>query len=66
MIADGGCERDVVHKMNERVHSVESSEKCAEQYRITDECENVFKLFIWKINYTDGFVRNKGMGYEKC
>ena len=30
--ADGGCERDVVHRMNKgRVESLGSSEKCPEQ-----------------------------------
>ena len=30
MAADGGCERDVVHRINEG-YSVGSAEKCAEQ-----------------------------------
>ena len=29
--ADGGCERDVVHRMNEGVQSLGSAEKCPEQ-----------------------------------
>ena len=30
--ADGGCERDVVHRINEGyIYSVGSAEKCAEQ-----------------------------------
>ena len=29
--ADGGCERDVVHRMNEGYRAREAREKCAEQ-----------------------------------
>ena len=38
--ADGGCERDVVHRINEG-YKAGSAEKCAEQQRIGDKGQEV-------------------------
>ena len=35
MAADGGCDSDVVHRMNE---GYAAKQKCAEQWRIADKC----------------------------
>ena len=60
--ADGGCERDVVHRMNEG-------------YRTWGALKNVLsnrglgikaKKSIRRSNCTNGVVRSRGMGYEKC
>ena len=58
MAADGGCERDMVHRMNQG-----NAEKCPEQYRIGDKGQEVS---ISRGNCTNGVVRSRGMGYEKC
>ena len=60
--ADGGCDRDVVHRMNEG-QSLGSAEKCPEQYRIGDKGQEVS---IQRSNCTNGIIRSRGMGYEKC
>ena len=60
---DGGCERDVVHRMNEAYYSLESTaERCAEQLIIEDKCE---KITIWSSNCTNGAVRIGIIEYEK-
>ena len=56
--ADGGCQKDEVHRMNEG-----SSEKCPEQQRIGDKGKEVS---IRRSNCTSGVVRSRGMAYEKC
>ena len=61
--ADGGCEMDVVHRMNEGCRSLGSPEKCPEQYRILDKGR---ELSIRRSNCTNDVVRSRGMGYEKC
>ena len=61
--ADGGCERDVVHRMNEG-------------YRAWGALKNVLsnkglgikakKCLYEGLIVSNGVVRGKGMGYEKC
>ena len=62
--ADGGCERDVVHRMNE-------------EYKAWGELKSVlsnrgFGVKVMKCRYelrsncTNGVVFSRGMGYEKC
>ena len=60
--ADGGCERDVVHRMNEG-------------YRVWGALKSVLsnrglgikaKKCIRRSNCTNGVVRSRGIGYEKC
>ena len=65
MAADGGCEKDVVHRMNEG-------------YRVWGALKSVLSnrglvimakkcLYEGVIIYcTSGVVRSRGMGYEKC
>ena len=60
---DGGCERDVVHRMNEGYTSLGSTEKCPEQYRIWDKGQEVS---IRRSDCTNGVVRSRGVAYEKC
>ena len=52
--ADGGCDRDVVHRMNEGYRAWGSVEKCANN-RILDKCEEVSK-------WTNCVVQSRGMG----
>ena len=56
MAADGGCDRDVVHRMNEGMRGIElgSTEKCPEQQRIGDKGQEVS---IRTSNCTNGVVR---------
>ena len=58
MAADGGCERDVVHRMNEG-------------YRAFGALKSVLGnrglgLKAKKCLYEGEIVRSRGMGYEKC
>ena len=58
MAADGGCERDVVHRMNEG-------------YRASGALKSVLSnrglgIKAKKCLRTNGVVRSRGMGYEKC
>ena len=61
--ADGGCERDMVQRMNER-------------YRVWGGLKSVLsnrghgykgqEVSICRINCTNGVVRSIGMRYKKC
>ena len=61
VVADGGCERDVVHRMNEW-YSVGSAEKYAGQWGIEDKGQVVS---MCRSNCTNGVVQSRGMGYKK-
>ena len=63
MAADGGCERDVVHRMNEGYRAWGRDENCPELQRIGDKGQEVS---IRRSNCTNGILRSRGMGYEKC
>ena len=64
--ADGKCENDVVHKMNEGYRAcMGSAEKCAEQSRIGDKGQKV-SICRGNNNCTNGVVRIRSIGYEKC
>ena len=46
MAADGGYDRDVVHRMNERYIAWEALKKmCTEQSRTVDKCEKVTNVY---------------------
>ena len=60
--ADGRCERDVVHRMNEGYRSW-GELKSVLSKRIGDKGQEVSKR---RSNCTNGVVRSRGMGYEKC
>ena len=62
MAADEGCERDVVHRMNEGYRAW-GALKSVEQLRIGDKGQEVSTR---RSNSTNGIVRRRGMGYEKC
>ena len=58
-----GCDRDVVHGMNEGVQSVGSAGECAEQQRTgikTKKC--LYGVIVPTALYGEAW----GMGYEKC
>ena len=61
--ADGGCERDVVHRMNEgyRAWGALKSVLSNRGLRIKGQ-----EVSIRRSNCTNGVVRSRGMGYEKC
>ena len=63
--ADGGCEMDVVHRMNEEYIAWGVLKRVLSNsgfgiYWIGD------KGVIRRSNCTNGVVRSRGMGYEKC
>ena len=41
MAADGGCERDVVHRMNEEYKSLDALKSVRNSWRIADKYEEV-------------------------
>ena len=67
--ADGGCERDVVHRMNEgyRAWGVLKSVLSNRGLGIKAMVRCLHgEVSIRKSNCTNGIVRIRGMGYEKC
>ena len=54
---DGGCERDVVHRMNEG---------CRAWRALKKGLGIKAKKSIRRSNCTNGVVRSRGMGYGKC
>ena len=60
--ADGGCERDVVHRMNEGYRAW-GALKSVLSKRIGDKGQEVS---IRRSNCTNGVVLSRGMWYEKC
>ena len=60
--ADGGCERNVVHRMNEGYRAW-GALKSVLSNRIGDKGQ---ELSIRRSNCTNGIVRSRGMGYEEC
>ena len=65
MAADEGCERDVVHRMNEgyRVWGALKSVLSNRGLGIkAKKCLYVLR----RSNCTNDVVRSRGMGYEKC
>ena len=61
--ADGGCERVVVHRMNEGYRAWGCAEKCPQQKRIGVKSQEVS---IRRSNCANGVVRSRGMGNKKC
>ena len=60
--AEGGCEGDVVHRMKERYRAW-GALKCVQSNRGLGKKA---KKCIRRSNCTNGVVRSRGMGYEKC
>ena len=60
--ADGGCERDVVHKMNEGYRAWGALKSMLSNRGLGIKA----KKCPYESNCTNGVVRNKGIGYEKC
>ena len=61
--ADLGCDRDVVHRMNEGYRAWLALKSVQSNKRTRDKGQEVS---IWKSNCTNGIVWSRGMGYEKC
>ena len=55
---------DVVHRMNEEYRACGAAKR-AEQERIGDKGQEV-SIYIGRSNCTNGVVRSRGTGYEKC
>ena len=62
--ADGGCERDVVHRMNEGYRAWGALKSVLINRGLGIKAKKC--LYIRKSNCTNGVVRSRGMGYEKC
>ena len=62
MAADGGCERDVVHGMNEGYRAWGGLKSVLSNRGLGIKPRSVYT----KSNCTNGVVRSRGMGYEKC
>ena len=61
--ADRGCERDVVHRMNEGYRTWGALKSVLSNRGFGDKGQ---KVSIRRSNCTKGVVRSRGMGYEKC
>ena len=61
--ADGGCERDVVHRMNEVYRAWGALKSVLSNRGLGMKAK---KVSIRRSNCTKGVVRSRGIGYEKC
>ena len=61
--SDGGCERDVVHRMTEGYRAWGALKSVLSNRGLWIKAKN---LSIRRSNCTNGVVRSRGMGYEKC
>ena len=62
--ADGGCERDVVHIMNEGYRDWGALKSVLSNRGLHGDKGQ--EVSIRRSNCTNGIVRSRGMGYEKC
>ena len=60
--ADGGCERDVVHSMNEGYRACVALKSVLNNRGLGINATKYTRMS----NCTNGVVRSRGMGYEKC
>ena len=63
MADDGGCERDLVHKMNEGYRAWGALNSVLSNRGLGIKAQEVS---IRRSNCTNGVIRSRGMGYEKC
>ena len=61
--ADGRCERDVEHRMNEGYRAWGALKSVLSNRGMGIKGQEVS---IRRSNCTNGVVRSRGMGYEKC
>ena len=61
--ADGGCERDVVHRMNEGYRAWGALKSVLSNRGLGI---NAKKCLYEGVICTNGVVRSRGMGYERC
>ena len=61
--ARGGCERDVVHRMNEGYRDWGALKSVLSNRGLGVKGQEVS---ICRSNCTNGVVRSRGMGYKKC
>ena len=62
--ADGGCQRDVAHRMNEGYRAWGAMKSVLSNRGLVikaKKCQSTRRS-----NCTNGVVRSRGMGYEKC
>ena len=60
--ADGGCEWDVVHRMNEGYRAWEALKSVLSNRELGIKAKKCLR----RSNCTNGVLRSRGMGYEKC
>ena len=61
VVANGGCERDVVHRMN-----IDYRACGALKSVLSNRGLWIKEVSIRRSNCTNGVVRRRGIGYEKC
>ena len=74
MAADGVCEMNVVHRINEGYRACGALKVCweIEDWGVIEGIEviegviEIIILLIWRSNCTNGVVWSRSMGYEKC
>ena len=62
MAAEGGCEMDVVHRMNEGYRALGALKSVLSNRGLGIKA----KMCLLMSNCTNGVVRSRGTGYEKC
>ena len=60
--ADGGCERDMVHRINERYRAWGALKRVLSNRILGIKAKSLYM----KEYSTNGVVRSRCMGYEKC
>ena len=60
--AIGGCERDLVHRMNDGYRAWVVLKSVLSNRGLGIKAKNCIR----RSNYTNGIVRSRGMGYKKC
>ena len=63
--ADGGCERDVVHRMNDGYIALGALKRVLSNRGLGIKAKKCLYEYL-KNNCTNGVERIRGMGYEKC
>ena len=66
--AEGGCERDVVYRINEGYRALEALKSVLNNRGLgtkAKKCLYVGVILLYQ-RCTNGIVRSRGMGYQKC
>ena len=65
MAADGGCERDVVHRMNEGYRAYGTLKSVLSNRELGIKAKKWIYKEIYENKRTNGVVRSRGMGDER-